>query len=426
MAKALIPSISFSRGVAFYVGAVVGSGVLILPGLAADLAGPASLLAWLFVAILSWPLAKMFADLAVTYPDPGGVATWATKAFGQSAGAIIGWYYFTAVAVGQVIVALTGASYLAFAFGFPRWALFVTAGLILAIGLVANWLGLRISGGLQLAISGTIVALLLITAFLNFPRVDHSQFSPFAPGGWTSVGRAIALIFWAFFGWEAIVHLATEFHDPRRDLLKSALTSVVVVGALYLTVASVIVGVGEQHGAESPGIERRVVPIATLMASALGVNGVIGTALLALAICVGTVNAYIASGSRLGYGLGRDGALPSIFGVLHPRFATPHTVLVLIAAIAGLAILVAAVFELGIEDLVWIPNSLVIAVYVVGSAAGIRLLSNRTQRLSAWISLIACLAAFPFVGRFIGAPVGLAGLCFVYLKLAKPWLRERA
>jgi amino acid efflux transporter len=85
-----VRSISLSRGVALYVGAVIGSGILILPGLAADVAGPGSLLAWLSLALLSWPLARTFAELAVAQPDAGGVAVWATRAFGSWVGALIG------------------------------------------------------------------------------------------------------------------------------------------------------------------------------------------------------------------------------------------------------------------------------------------------------------------------------------------------
>ena len=77
-------TITPAQGVALYVGAVVGAGVLLLPGTAASLAGPASVLAWVFVSLLGVPLALTFATLASRCPDAGGVATFTSRAFGAS------------------------------------------------------------------------------------------------------------------------------------------------------------------------------------------------------------------------------------------------------------------------------------------------------------------------------------------------------
>jgi amino acid efflux transporter len=79
------------QGAALYVGAVLGTGVIALPALAADVAGPASLLAWLALVLISVPLAATFAALGARYPDAGGVATYVRNAFGARAAAVVGW-----------------------------------------------------------------------------------------------------------------------------------------------------------------------------------------------------------------------------------------------------------------------------------------------------------------------------------------------
>ena len=76
------------QGAAMYVGAVLGTGVIALPALAADVAGPASLLAWLALVILSIPLAATFSALGALYPDAGGVSTYVRKAFGSRAAGV--------------------------------------------------------------------------------------------------------------------------------------------------------------------------------------------------------------------------------------------------------------------------------------------------------------------------------------------------
>lgn len=105
------------QGIALYVCAILGAGVLVLPGQAASLAGPASLCAWAFSLVLSIPLALTFAKLAIRFPDAGGVAVYARRAFGEQAGGVEGWWYFIAGSVGQAIVPLTAGYYIADALG---------------------------------------------------------------------------------------------------------------------------------------------------------------------------------------------------------------------------------------------------------------------------------------------------------------------
>lgn len=105
--------IGLGHGIALYVSAILGAGVLVLPGQVASLAGPASLLSWAFACATGVPLAWMFAGLARSYPDAGGVATYVRQAFGPTTGGLTGWLYFIAGSVGQTIVPLTGGYYVA-------------------------------------------------------------------------------------------------------------------------------------------------------------------------------------------------------------------------------------------------------------------------------------------------------------------------
>ncbi|MGH3166657.1 MAG: amino acid permease, partial [Trebonia sp.] len=133
MSQSLRRTVTLWQGVALYVGAVVGAGVLLLPGLSASQAGPASLIAWLFDSVLGIPLALTFAALASRFPDAGGVATFAEKGFSPLVGTVIGWYYFIAAATAQSLVALTGAYYGAWVLGLGRLDTFLLAGGILVV-----------------------------------------------------------------------------------------------------------------------------------------------------------------------------------------------------------------------------------------------------------------------------------------------------
>src|SRR5215468_1106234 len=105
--------LSTRTGVALYVGAVLGPGVLFLPSAAARVAGPASVLAWVGLLALSAPLALTFAALGVRHPEAGGTAAYARAAFGRRAGRVTGWWFLSGVALGAPAVAMIGGFYVA-------------------------------------------------------------------------------------------------------------------------------------------------------------------------------------------------------------------------------------------------------------------------------------------------------------------------
>jgi amino acid efflux transporter len=102
--------LSTAQGTALYVGAVLGTGVVALPALAAKAVDPASLIAWAGLVVLSVPLAATFAALGSRYPDSGGVSTYARRAFGELAGVLVGWCFYFAVPVGAPAAALFGGA----------------------------------------------------------------------------------------------------------------------------------------------------------------------------------------------------------------------------------------------------------------------------------------------------------------------------
>ena len=257
MSGTLKRSISVWQGIALYVGAVIGSGILILPGMTAGIAGSEALFSWGGMILLSIPLSCTFAFLAREYPSAGGVSTFVERAFGRYAGALIGWFYFIAASAGQFIVPLTGGEYVTYVFRLQPGVAFVIAAILLAGAVAANYLGLRTSGKVQLATSGLTIAVLLATVLLAIPSMHiDGLVAPFTSTTWGSVGRGAMLIFWSFFGWEAIASLAPEFHHPERDVIRATWGAVVIVGVLYFGIALAVVGthsyaVGQQSMAQA-------------------------------------------------------------------------------------------------------------------------------------------------------------------------------
>jgi amino acid efflux transporter len=410
-------SISVWQGIALYVGAVVGSGILILPGMTASVAGSNAIVSWGVMILLSIPLAYTFAFLARDYPSAGGVSTFAEKAFGRYVGALIGWFYFVAAAAGQFIVPLTGGIYVTYALQLPDWVAFVIAVMLLTGAIISNYFGLRTSGKVQLAVSGLVVLMLLAVITVAVPHIQVGNLaldSPMRHVG--AIGSAVMMIFWSFFGWEAICSLAPEFRDTSRDVVRATLGGIGIVGVLYLGIAMAVVGShAYELGPQTVAQAMNSASLARVVGLSLGKGGEVVTALVALLICAGTTNAFVASISRLAYSLARDGLAPKWLDHVNEKYSTPDRGVLLVGMFAGIGLLSTYVFQLSMSDLVYIPNSLGIATYVIGTAAGVKLLRSVIGKIASTIACVLCVGAYPFVGTAISIPVVVGACCLIYV-----------
>ena len=374
--------LSRAQGTALSVGAVLGTGVISMPALAGAVAGPASLIAWVALILLSAPLAWTFAALGARHPDGGGVSTYVRLAFGPHAAAAVGWCFYFAVMLGTAPAVAFAGGYVADLVGGGRRTMLATFGLILAVAFTMNWLGLRISGRAQLGLTGTLAALLVVTAVAALPHARLANLTPFAPHGWTGVGAAAALLVWGFAGWEAVSSLSGEYRNPRRDVPLATAAAVVIVGVLYLAVAVMSVLVLGPAIGDSPA------PLADLLAA--GVGGPVReiTAVVAVLLTLGAVNAYLAGASRLGAALARDGALP---------FRLVGTTRKSLACLAGGAVVV-GFLPLDLHTALLLVTGCFTLVYVLGTAAALRLLPAGWSRRWAGVAFVAVLALLVLTG----------------------------
>jgi amino acid efflux transporter len=410
-------SISVWQGIALYVGAVIGSGILILPGMTAGVAGANALFSWGGMIFLSIPLAYTFALLAREYPSAGGVSTFVEKAFGRYVGALIGWFYFIAASAGQFIVPLTGGIYVTFVFRLPTGFAFLIAAVLLVGAIISNYLGLKTSGKVQLATSGLIVVVLLGTIVFATPSMHASALSPHVSRlMFGAVGRAAMLIFWSFFGWEAIASLAPEFHHPERDVMRATWSAVIIVGLLYFGIALAVVGTHSYSvGQETMAQAMNNASLAQVMTNTIGKSGAVVTAVIALVICLGTTNAFVASISRLAYSLSHEKLAPALFDHINEQRSTPQRAVLLVGILAGIGLVGTYVFNLSMYQLVYIPNSLGIATYIIGTAAGVKLLKSWAGKAASVIACLLCLVAYPFVGAALWIPAIVGIACVLYV-----------
>jgi amino acid efflux transporter len=413
-------SLTTAQGAALYVGAVLGTGVIALPGLAAHAAGPASLLAWLGLVVLSAPLATTFAALGSRYPDSGGVSTYARRAFGELAGVLVGWCFYFAVPLGAPAAALFGGAYMSAALGGGAGTTnFTAAALIVAVA-AANAAGVRVSARLQLSLAAVLIALLLVAVILSLPHAHAANLRPFAPHGWPAVGSAAALLVWSFAGWEAITHLAAEFRRPDRDLPRATTLAVVVVGVLYLAVAFATVAV------LGPAAEHSQAPLGDLMARGIGGQARVLAAGVALLLTFGTMNAYYAGAAKLGAALGRDGALPVWLARGSVAGEVPRRSLAVISALSLGSLLLVVAAHVGVRPLVLLTTALLVTVYAIGVAAALRLLPRGSgAHIAAMVALVAVGMLLVVSGPYLAWPALVLGSATLYVRLRRDYHRAR-
>lgn len=394
-------SITWLQGTALTVGAVLGSGILVLPAIAAEMTGPASLLSWLLMGLFSLPMVITIGLMSSRYPDAGGMASYARYSFGRRMEHLTGLLILSAMPLGMPLTALVGAHYLGSLFQWSSIAVHTAAAMLLIIAVILNYRGIELSGRSQIVVVSVILFILTVAVMSSVSEVRVSAFEPFFVHGWLPVGQAMTLLFFAFMGWEMVGHLAEEFRNPVRDLPVSLGLAFLFVNALYLAVAVVTVGT-EVYKTGNP-----ITAMVTLVSYRWGEMAGYLVGVLGFIVCYCPVHTFIAGFSRLVYSQAREGHFPQFLGRLHPQFQTPSVALLSFIPLYLAILLGSHLLEWDLKPLIGIPSTTFLAVYVIGMISAGRVLKSRLGKVSAWLSAALAGIVFLFAGWFIVFPVAV-------------------
>jgi APA family basic amino acid/polyamine antiporter len=230
------------------IGAIIGTGIFVLIGVAAGLAGPSVILSFLvagFVALLSGLSA---AELSSFITEAGASYIYTTKAFGAFPGFIVGWMKSFDYIVGASAVSLGFAAYLTYFVGIPPLnATLVAIGTIWPLFLMLlNLKGMREASGTNSALVilkiSALVLFIGIGGYYLLLHGDYSNYSPFFPNGIRGMLSGAAIIFFAFIGFNTVAMVAEEVKDPERNVHRAIILSFAICTLLYIGVAIVAVG----------------------------------------------------------------------------------------------------------------------------------------------------------------------------------------
>jgi amino acid efflux transporter len=398
------------RATALYIGALLGPGLLLLPGLAAEQAGPASILAWVGLLGLSAILAVVFAALGRAMPGAAGAAGYAAAGFGRRAAAVTRWWFLAGVVAGAPIVCLIGASYVtALTGGGPLARAAIAAGLLLAV------LGLALGGVRASTLAQLLLVVLLITVVVtavtgSAHAADRANWTPFAPHGWLSVGRAASTLMLSFVGWEAVAPLTGRLRAGQLSRvigLAFTMTAVLYLGLAVATVSCL------GRGANL------AVPLADLLQLAVGPAGRAVAAAAALVLTAGSVNAYLSGATEMLHELTAVPARMGPNGMGRPPRLCARAFLACIA-LAGLVLIALSALRLAdTAVLVGVPTTMFLCVYLGCTASAARLLRGPT-RVAAVLAVLAVLVVLAFCGRALLAAAAVAVVAVVTTRGSGP------
>jgi amino acid efflux transporter len=378
-----------------------------VPALAVQAAGASSIIAWGALLVLSAPLAITFAALGVRHPVAGGVATYVREGLGDEAAAITGAWFVAAVVLGTPAVSVIGGYYVADLTGTGTGVATAVGLAMFAAVLTANLFGLRVSSGVQLALSSVLVVVIAVAVTVALPSRGGDNWTPFAPHGLWAIGTAANILVWLFVGWEAVAQLAGEFGRPERDLPRAMGIAFGLVTILYGGLAVATIGV-------TAGTHSRV-PLADLIAVGFGRAGRDVTAVLAVALTMGTMNVYIGGVSKLIASLATEHALPYWLGGDAHR-SVPRRPLLLIALVGAVGLVALLAGFSSTEQYVRATSACFVAVYVLVLASAVRILEGGGRRL-AFVTLVLTIVLAAFSSWYLLVPAG-AGVAAVALNHA--------
>ncbi|PSB67544.1 hypothetical protein C7B61_05605 [filamentous cyanobacterium CCP1] len=309
---------------------MVGAGIFVLSGTAAQEVGPAATISFAIAGLVCLPISMTVSELVTAMPQEGGSYYLISRTLGSVAAAIVGPANWLGLMFATGFYLIGFAEYVADFVAVPYWISELAAG---ALFVFLNYRGSKLSGIVQTVIVTLLIVILGSFAGFGFFNIEPELHEPFAPFGWGAAFSTVGLIFVSFAGFEKVSTVAEEVKKPGRNLPWAIIGSVVIATIIYAAVVYVMTGVLSYDQM----VEFNT-PVTEAAERFMGNMGGIVVGIGALFATASSANASILASSRINFAMGRDQILPSWFSKIHPRHMTPSRSILLTG---GLAILLA-------------------------------------------------------------------------------------
>jgi len=394
-------------------GAMISSGLFILPGIAHAEAGPAVVVSYFLAGLLALTGMLSQAELVSAMPKTGGTYFYVTRSMGPAVGTVDGILTWFSLSLKSAF-ALVGMA------AFTRLIVDVDIRVI-AVPLCVFFVGINITGiksavRIQRILVFGLLGILLYYVVRGIPAVDVHNFEPFAPNGSAAVFATAGFVFISFGGLLKTAAIAEEVKDPARTVPLAMILSLFAVSVFYMLVIFVTSGV-----LGSAELDNSLTPISDGATVFLGHSGVILLGIAAILAFVSTANAGIMSASRYPLALSRDDLVPEFFGRINERFRTPHV------ALLATGLFMVVVLFLRLDLLVKVASSVLILTFLFSCLSVVIMRESHLQNyqpqfrspLYPWVQLVGivgCLFLILEMGTvaLLASAILVGGGLFVY------------
>jgi basic amino acid/polyamine antiporter, APA family len=419
--SALKPSLSWPHLIGLGVGGIVGTGIYTLTGVGAGLAGPGVVLSFVIAGIVCACAALAYTEMSTMMPMAGSAYTYSYVALGELLAWIVGW---TLILEYTVVCSAVAVGWSGYAIGVMKSAGWNIPDALLAgphaggiVNVPAILISLAVAGLLAVGTreSATVNLLLVFLKLialgtfiaLALPAFSSDNFEPFAPYGFAAqdvdgvkrgIMAAAAVIFFAFYGFDAVSTAAEEARNPARDLKIGIIGSMVVCTLLYMAVAAAALG-----GADYRALAASNEPLAMVLRNLNHPTAATFIATAAVLALPTVIMAFMYGQSRVFFVMARDGLLPQRLSAIHPRFGTPVTM----TLVTGVIVAAIAAF-LPLQQIAELANAgtLVAFIAVAVCMMKLRVQAPRQERLfrAPWVWVIGPLGILGCLYLFVSLP----------------------
>jgi APA family basic amino acid/polyamine antiporter len=368
--------------VLFGIGAIIGTGIFVITGVAAaDYAGPALVISFVVAGIVCLFAALSYSEFAAMVPIAGSAYSYSYASLGEIWAWIIGWDLILEYSVSVSAVAVGWSGYVTSLLaeagvflpaglvnppGFNNGMVNLPAMIIIVLITLILITGVKQSAHVNTVIVSVKIGIVLLFLYLGLSHINPVNWSNFMPFGWTGVLTGAAIVFFAYIGFDAVSTMAEEVKNPQKDLPFGIIVSLLICTILYIAVAAMITGIVPYTTLDNPA------PVSSALLE-LGIQW--GAALISIGALLGITSVILVllfGQSRIFFAMSRDGLLPAAFRKVHPKFHTP----VRVSIVVGIVTALIAGF-LPLQDIAQLVNVGTLAAFIIVSGGVILLRHTR-------------------------------------------------
>ena len=357
-------------------GAMISSGLFILPSLAFAQAGPAMVLAYALAAIMVIPAAMSKAELASAMPRAGGSYFFIERSMGALPGTLAGFANWFSISLKSAFALIgIGAFAQLLVPGTQMWIIKIVAIGCCVIFAGLNILSVKQTSRLQIILVVILLGILGVYIALGLPRVRHESLTNFMGKGRAAIFATAGLVFVSFGGLTKAASIAGEVRRPGRNLPAGMFAALLVISLFYVGAVFVTTGVLRPEQLHDPDTNFfNLTPLSTAAGEFMGYGGVILLSAAAMLAFITTANSGILTASRSPMAMSHDRLLPGLFRKLSVRFHTPY---VSILVTAGFMIIL--ITALPIVDLVKVASTMKLVLFMLTTLAVIFMRGSKIQ-----------------------------------------------